>query len=144
MKEFTIALGIALLVGSAQAQLSQRSQADQAPQPPPRLQGPPDSLAAPAPTGLIVGSNNYFSPIVRDLDKAVAFYRDGLGLEPQGAQGDASNNAALRDMFGLPNAKLRWQITRTAALRGGVEIVEISGVGGKPLERNFQDPARTR
>jgi catechol 2,3-dioxygenase-like lactoylglutathione lyase family enzyme len=109
-------------------------------QPAPTLQGPPDSLPAPAPTGLIVGSNNYFSPIVRDLDKAVAFYRDGLGLEPQGPRGDATNNPALRDMFGLPDAKLRWQITRTAALGGGVEIIEISGVDGKPVERNFQDP----
>ena len=77
---------------------------------------------------------------MRDLDRAVAFYRDGLGLELQGPQGDASNNAPLRDMFGLPDAKLRWQIARTAALRGGVEIIEISGVDGKPLERRFQDP----
>jgi len=58
----------------------------------------------PAPSGLVVGSGNYFSPIVPDLDKAVAFYRDGLGLDLQGAPGDAANNPALRDMFGLPDA----------------------------------------
>jgi hypothetical protein len=28
----------------------------------------------PAPTGLVVGSGNYFSPIVTDLEKAIAFY----------------------------------------------------------------------
>jgi catechol 2,3-dioxygenase-like lactoylglutathione lyase family enzyme len=137
MKNLTIALGVAWLAISAQAQAPQTAQA---PRPAPTLQGPPDALAPPAPTGLVVGSNNYFSPIVRDLDRAVAFYRDGLGLELQGPQGDASNNAPLRDMFGLPDAKLRWQIARTAALRGGVEIIEISGVDGKPLERRFQDP----
>ena len=94
----------------------------------------------PAPTGLVVGSGNYFSPIVADLDKAVAFYRDGLGLDPQGAPGDANGNAPLRDMFGLPNAKIRWQIARTPAVAGGVEIVEIAAANGTPLERRAQDP----
>lgn len=93
-----------------------------------------------APTGLVVGSGNYFSPIVRDLDAALAFYRDGLGLEVQGAPGDASGNPALRDMFGLPDAKIRWAIARTPAAAGGVEIVEISGAGGHALDRRLEDP----
>jgi hypothetical protein len=29
---------------------------------------PPSAPAGPAPTGLVVGSGNFFSPIVRDLD----------------------------------------------------------------------------
>ena len=95
--------------------------------------------SAPAPNALVVGSGNYFSPIVANLDAAVAFYRDGLGLDVQGAPGDAASNAALRAMFGLPDAKLRWQIARTPAAPGGVEIVEISAAGGKPLERRIQD-----
>ncbi|HVY66110.1 MAG TPA: VOC family protein [Gammaproteobacteria bacterium] len=94
---------------------------------------------APAPTGLVVGSGNFFSPIVRDLDKAVAFYRDGLGLETQGEPGNADKNENLRRMFGLPEAKIRWMIARPAGMRSGVEIVEISGVGGKPLVRRPQD-----
>ena len=44
--------------------------------------------------GLVVGSGNYFSPIVRDLDAAIAFYRDGLGLEVQGPPGDAGGPGA--------------------------------------------------
>ena len=36
--------------------------------------------AAAQDSGLVVGSGNFFSPIVANLDKAVAFYRDGLGL----------------------------------------------------------------
>jgi catechol 2,3-dioxygenase-like lactoylglutathione lyase family enzyme len=94
----------------------------------------------PPPTGLVVGSGNYFSPIVPDLDKAVAFYRDGLGLDAPGGPNDLSSNAPLMDMFGLPNAKLRQQIARTPALAGGVEIVEISAANGKPVERRAQDP----
>jgi catechol 2,3-dioxygenase-like lactoylglutathione lyase family enzyme len=96
--------------------------------------------SAPTPDALIVGSGNYFSPIVANLDEAVAFYRDGLGLEVQGAPGDAAANPALRAMFGLPDAMLRWQIARTPAAPGGVEIVEISAADGKPLERRIQDP----
>jgi len=92
-----------------------------------------------APAGLVVGSGNFFSPIVRDLDKAVAFYRDGLGLDVQGAPANADANPALRDMFGLPDAQLRWQIGRPPAMRTGVEIVEITKAGGTPLERRVQD-----
>jgi catechol 2,3-dioxygenase-like lactoylglutathione lyase family enzyme len=96
--------------------------------------------ATPPPTGLVVDSGNYFSPIVRDLDAALKFYRDGLGLEVQGPIADASANPALRDMFGLPDAKIRWTTARTPAAAGGVQIVEISGAGGQAIERRLEDP----
>lgn len=96
--------------------------------------------AAPAPTGLIVGSGNFFSPIVADLDKAVAFYRDGLGFEAPNPAADASNNPALRNMFGLPDARLRWQTLRAPGILGGVEIIEISDADGRALTRGMQDP----
>jgi catechol 2,3-dioxygenase-like lactoylglutathione lyase family enzyme len=89
---------------------------------------------------LVVGSGNYFSPIVRDLDAAIAFYRDGLGLEVTGPPGDAAENPALREMFGLPDARIRWAIARTPAAPGGVDMVEISNAGGRPLERKLHDP----
>lgn len=96
--------------------------------------------AAPAPTGLVVGSGNFFSPIVADLDKAVAFYRDGLGFEIAAPPADASANPALRNMFGLPDAQMRWQIARAPGIAGGVEIIEIGDAGGRPLARRMQDP----
>jgi catechol 2,3-dioxygenase-like lactoylglutathione lyase family enzyme len=92
-----------------------------------------------ASASIVVGSGNYFSPIVRDLDASVAFYRDGLGLDVQGPPGDASANPALRNMFGLPNAKIRWSIARTPAAPGGVELVEISGADGRRLDRRLED-----
>jgi predicted enzyme related to lactoylglutathione lyase len=111
-----------LLLGSAHAQPAQA--------PPP---------TGPAPTGIIINSGNYFSPIVASLDAAVTFYRDGLGLDATGAPGDASANPALRNMFGLPDANLRWQIARTPAAPGGVEIIEVSAANGAPLTRKFDD-----
>ena len=95
--------------------------------------------AGPAPTGLVVGSGNFFSPITANLDKTVAFYRDGLGLDVQGQPANADANPALRNMFGLPDAQLRWLIGRPAGMRTGVEMVEISKADGKPLERRVQD-----
>jgi len=122
MRSFLTVLALGFLSCGAQAQQPQA----------PAPSGPP-------PTGLVVGSGNFFSPIVRDLDKAVAFYRDGLGFEVQGEPGNADANPSLRNMFGLPDARLRWSVARTAGTRGGVEIVEPSGAGGKALDRSPQD-----
>jgi catechol 2,3-dioxygenase-like lactoylglutathione lyase family enzyme len=99
----------------------------------------PATPAGPAPTGLVVGSGNFFSPIVADLDKAVAFYRDGLGLDVQGTPANADANPALRNMFGLPDAQLRWSVGRPPAMRTGVEIVEIKKAESKRLDRRLQD-----
>jgi len=90
--------------------------------------------------GLVVGMGNFFSPIVSDLDKAIAFYRDGIGLDIMGTPANAEQNPALRNMFGLPDAQLRWMVGRPPAMRTGVEIVEIKKADGKPLERRMQDP----
>ena len=95
---------------------------------------------APAPTGLIVGSGNFFSPIVSDLEKAIAFYHDGLGLDVPGAPANAETNAPLRNMFGLPDASLRWAVARPPAMRTGIEIVEIKKADGKTAIRRIQDP----
>jgi catechol 2,3-dioxygenase-like lactoylglutathione lyase family enzyme len=101
---------------------------------------PAAPVTPPAASAVVIGSGNYFSPIVRDLDKAIAFYRDGLGLEVAGPPGDANANPALRNMFGLPDAKIRWAIARTPAAAGGVAMVEISGADGIELERKLEDP----
>src|SRR5207249_10798478 len=51
--------------------------------------------AAPAATGLVVGSGNYFSPIVADLDQAIAFY-GAIGFQFQGEPSTADANPQLR------------------------------------------------
>ena len=80
----------------------------------------------PAPTGLVVGSGNFYSPIVANLEQAVAFYRDGIGFDVRGEPTNADANPQLMKMFGLPDARLRQQIGRAAPTPGGVEIVELS------------------
>jgi catechol 2,3-dioxygenase-like lactoylglutathione lyase family enzyme len=90
--------------------------------------------------GLVVGSGNFFSPIVANLERAVALYRDGLGLDVTGNPSNATDNAPLRNMFGLPDAQLRWTVARWPGVRNGVEIVEIGGAGGRPLDRRISDP----
>lgn len=107
----------------------------QAPTPAPAPPGP-----GPAPSGPIVGSGNFFSPIVGDLDKAIAFYRDGIGLDVMGSPANADTNPALRNMFGLPDAQIRWMIGRPPAMRTGVEMVEIRNAAGRAVDRRIQDP----
>jgi catechol 2,3-dioxygenase-like lactoylglutathione lyase family enzyme len=129
MNKLSLALAALSIAALAHAQ--------QPPQPPAQAA----AQTGPAPTGLIVGNGNFFSPIVADLDKALVFYRDGLGFETAGAPGEATGTAPLMNMFGLPpEAKLRYQIARPPASRTGVEIIEVSGAGGKPLDRRLQDP----
>src|SRR5262245_62209342 len=99
----------------------------------------PVPSTGPAPTGLVVGSGNFYSPIVANLEEAIAFYR-GVGFEFQGEPANADANLPLRQMFGLPDAKLRYQIGRAPGLPGGVEIIEISGAGGQRLDLKLQDP----
>src|SRR4030095_8767568 len=64
-----------------------------------------------APPGDVVGSGNY-SPIVNDLDKAIEFYGNLLGLTVPPAQAPGprpfSTDPAIRNMFGIPSAQLRW------------------------------------
>jgi catechol 2,3-dioxygenase-like lactoylglutathione lyase family enzyme len=97
------------------------------------------TAAGPAPTGLVVGSGNYFSPIVPDLEKAIAFYR-AIGFQFQGEPSNADTNPQLRAMFGLPDARLRYQIGRAPSIAGGVEIIEVSKANSVPVSRNVQDP----
>jgi catechol 2,3-dioxygenase-like lactoylglutathione lyase family enzyme len=100
----------------------------------------PQPPGGPAPTGLVVGSGNFYSPIVADLEEAVAFYRDGIGFDVQGEPTTMDANPQLRAMFGLPDARLRQQIGRALPLPGGVEIVEIAAADGRPLEHGIRDP----
>jgi len=98
----------------------------------------PDRAPAPG-TGLVVGSGNFFSPIVANLDRALTFYRDGVGLQVAGAPSNADTNVPLRHMFGLPDARLRWTVARVPSMMNGVEIVEITDSSARALGRRVQD-----
>ena len=125
MNKLAVVFAFAFATGVVQAQ--------------PAATTPPPTPTGPAPTGLVVGSGNFYSPIVANLEDAIAFYR-GVGFEFQGEPANADANLPLRQMFGLPDAKLRYQIGRAPGLPGGVEIIEISGAGGQRLDLKLQDP----
>ena len=102
-------------------------------------QGPAPERPPAVSTGFVVGSGNFFSPIVANLERAVAFYRDGVGLPAADWPSNADMNAPLRDLFGLPEAHLRWVVARPPSLNGGVEIVEVRGASARALGRRVQD-----
>jgi len=79
-------------------------------------QVPPPAVPGAAPPGeVVVGSGNY-SPVVQDLDKAIEFYGNLLGLTVPAAPAPGprpfSTDPAIRNMFGMPGAQLRWVVAR--------------------------------
>jgi predicted enzyme related to lactoylglutathione lyase len=104
--------------------------------------GQPAPGAAP-PGDVVVGSGNY-SPIVNDLDKAIEFYGNLLGLTVPPAQAPGprpfSTDPAIRNMFGIPSAQLRWVVARVPGPNLGVEMVEAKDIDRKPANPRPQDP----
>ncbi len=93
----------------------------------------------------VAGSGN-FSPIVADLDKAVAFYQDAIGLEiPANAASRAwGNDSALMNFLGLPAAQIRFVTARIPGSTMGVEIVDFKDIDRKPVQARLQDPGAVR
>jgi len=104
--------------------------------------GQPAPGAAP-PGEVVVGSGNY-SPIVSDLDKAIDFYGNLLGLTVPPAQTPGprpfSTDPAIRNMFGILSAQLRWVVARVPGPNLGVEMVEAKDIDRKPSNPRPQDP----
>jgi len=123
-----------------------------------RAQAPAPPPGAAPPGEVVVGSGNY-SPIVQDLDKAIDFYGTLLGLTVPppplgGAQGSPeqgrgaqapgprpfSTDPAIKNMFGMPGAQLRWVVARVPGSTLGVEMVEAKDIDRKPVRPRPQDP----
>lgn len=111
-----------------------------------RIAGQGGAQPAPgaAPPGdVVVGSGNY-SPIVSDLDKAIEFYGGLLGLTVPPAQSPGprpfSTDPAIKNMFGIPSAQLRWVVARVPGPNLGVEMVEAKDIDRKPVNPRPQDP----
>jgi catechol 2,3-dioxygenase-like lactoylglutathione lyase family enzyme len=107
-------------------------------------QTPPPASQGVAPAGeVVVGSGNY-SPIVQDLDKAIDFYGNLLGLAVPPVQTPGPrpfrNDPPLLSMFGMPTAQLRFVAPRVPGTNLGVELVEIKDIDRKPVHPRPQDP----
>ena len=74
-------------------------------------------------TNLVVGSEHLVGLTVASLERALAFYRDGVGL-PAAGTSNGDNNPPVRQLFGLPDAHLRSAVARPPAMTAGIDIME--------------------
>jgi catechol 2,3-dioxygenase-like lactoylglutathione lyase family enzyme len=102
---------------------------------------PPDRNA-----GQVVGVNNFIHSVA-DLDKAIAFYRDTLGLEMKTTPGRAAGpgapfplNEALSNLTGTHGAKFRVATFKVPDAGFDLELTEFSGIDKKPAVARNQDP----
>jgi len=87
--------------------------------------------------GLVIETGS-FTPFVENMDRSLAFYHDGLGMEvpPLPATGGPPYNAPnprLLAFFNIPGAKERHQSARVPGIRTGVSRRwRVSRTGGGP------------
>jgi catechol 2,3-dioxygenase-like lactoylglutathione lyase family enzyme len=87
----------------------------------------------------VIGVGN-FSHIVADLDKALAFYHDALGLELVAPAGKFDPNPAIMKLGDTIGAQSRMVQLRVPGSAVGVEIIEYKDTERKPAHPRFQDP----
>jgi catechol 2,3-dioxygenase-like lactoylglutathione lyase family enzyme len=92
----------------------------------------------PAPPGDVVGVGN-FAHIVADLDRALGFYRDVLGLEVANTIPFGPNDAVAK--FGhTEGGQSRVAVLRVPGLAMGIELIEYKDIDRKPQRPHFVDP----
>jgi catechol 2,3-dioxygenase-like lactoylglutathione lyase family enzyme len=93
---------------------------------------------AQAPPGDITGVGN-FSHIVADIDRALAFYRDVLGLEVTANQPFSPNPAIMR-LGNTPGAQSRFVALAVPESALGVELIEYKDIDRRVQRPKFVDP----
>ncbi len=92
----------------------------------------------PAPKGDVVGVGN-FAHIVEDLDRAVGFYRDVLGLTVSATIPFGPNEAVAK--FGhTEGGQSRVAVLKVPGLAMGVELIEYKDIARKAQHPRFYDP----
>ncbi len=86
----------------------------------------------------VVGVGN-FSHIVASMDRALAFYRDVLGLEVSIDQPFSPNPAIMR-LGDTPGAQSRFIALRVPGSDLGVELIEYKDIDRRPQAPRFVDP----
>lgn len=90
----------------------------------------------------VTGAGN-FSHIVTNLDQALGFYRDVLGLEVVTPARPFDPNPTIMKLGNTPGAQSRMaQLRMPGAAQGtlGVELIEYKDIDRKPAHPRFQDP----
>ncbi len=108
----------------------------------------PSAVGPAAPVGpseLVLGPGNFLH-VVADAEKAIAFYRDALGMEVQmapNAQPGPRPYLTTPEIVRLYDATGGKYRTATAFVQGSpmrAELVEWAGVDRKPIAPRYQDP----
>lgn len=89
-------------------------------------------------TADVLGVGN-FSHIVADMDRALAFYRDVLGLEVTTSQPFSPNPAIMR-LGNTPGAQSRFAALRVPGSEMGVELIEYKDIDRTVQSPRFADP----
>jgi len=87
----------------------------------------------------VVGVGN-FSHIVGNLERAIEFYGDALGLEPNLAATAFSDNPAIMSLGNTPGAQSRIATFRIPGSELGVELIDYKDIDRHPAQLQFQDP----
>lgn len=87
----------------------------------------------------VLGAGN-FSHIVENLDRSVAFYRDGIGLEGPATERPFDPNPAIMKMGNTVGAQSRLAVLRVPGFSMGLELIEYKDIDRKPAHPRFQDP----
>jgi catechol 2,3-dioxygenase-like lactoylglutathione lyase family enzyme len=92
---------------------------------------------APSDSG-VVGVGN-FSHIVSSLDRSLQFYRDVIGLQPDGAPRTFSGDLAMK-VGNTPGAQSLFTTLRVPGSPLGVEIIEYQNIERRAARPRYQDP----
>jgi catechol 2,3-dioxygenase-like lactoylglutathione lyase family enzyme len=116
------------------------------------LAGPVDALAqapAAAPAGS-AASGRMVRPrliihVVADLEKSIAFYREGLNLEVEAAPAPLTGSMLVQKAKATaPAAAARAATLRIPGSQLSLQLVQFSGIEGKAFAQRLYDPGVTR
>jgi catechol 2,3-dioxygenase-like lactoylglutathione lyase family enzyme len=87
----------------------------------------------------VIGVGNVVR-VVENLDKALEFYRDALGLEVVARPGPFDSDPAMMRLGDTPGAQMRRARLRIPSAALGVELIEYKGIDRRPVQPKIQDP----
>ena len=102
----------------------------------------PGQVPPAEPAGDVVIGSGSFSPIVKDLDKSLEFYRNLLGVNAPAAATPTPFGAdpALVNFLGTPTAQVRVGTVRIPGTTMNVELVDFKDIDRKAVVPRLQDP----
>jgi catechol 2,3-dioxygenase-like lactoylglutathione lyase family enzyme len=102
------------------------------------------AAAAPAAAGRMLRPR-LITHVVADLDKSIAFYREGLDLEIASGPGPITGSALLHKAKATNPAATARQATLTIPGSNlSLQLIQFSGIEGKAFEQRLYDPGVTR